>query len=307
MKRTLKADSSGARIDVFVAREIKGISRSRARKLIESGHILLDGLSSKPNRKLAAGEEITVDIPEEENTVIKPEKIQLDIVYEDDSVLIVNKPPGLVTHPTETLRSGTLVNALLNYTDKLSTVNGPMRRGIVHRLDKGTTGVLIIARTDAAHLNLAAQIGARTVKRCYRTLVLGNVEPDVGEISAPIGRHSIERVKMSVKYLDGREAVTLYEVIDRFKIENEVISYLKVSLKTGRTHQIRVHFSSIGYPVCGDQKYGKKHRLIQMSRQALHAMEVGFTHPETGEDVSFSAPLPSDFKKQLSALADSAE
>ncbi len=302
MKHLIQVLDENNRLDAFIAKKIPGISRSKVRRLIESGNVLVDGRVQKPRHRVSPGEKIALEIPPEPESVTKPQKIPLNIIYEDEHLMIVNKPAGMVTHPAETAKENTLVNALLGYTDKLSTINGPHRRGIIHRLDKDTTGVLIIARTDEAHLHLARQISGRKIKRIYRTLVMGSVEPEEGEINVPVGRHGTERVKMSVKFVNGREAVTLYKIIKKFRTGKEVFSYLKVSLKTGRTHQIRVHFSSIGHPVCGDPKYGRKSPYINMARQALHAEEAGFIHPASGESVSFRAPLPEDFRRQLEEL-----
>ena len=302
MKHTLNAENENTRLDSFIADRIPGISRSKVQRLIESGNVLVDGREEKSRYRISPGQKITVEVPAGEDRIITPQKIPLDIIHEDGHILVINKPAGMVTHPAETVRENTLVNALMGYTDRLSTVNGPLRRGIIHRLDKDTTGVLIIARTNEAHLNLAKQISARKVKRIYRALVMGGVEPEKGEINVPVGRHTTERVKMSVKFINGREAVTLFEVVEKLRIGDDIFSYLRVSLKTGRTHQIRVHFSSIGHPVCGDSKYGKKSPLISMTRQALHAEEAGFIHPASGKSVSFRAPLPDDFRSQLDEL-----
>ncbi len=302
MKRLLTVSKERARLDSFIAAEIPSISRAKVRALIESGKVLVNGRIEKPGHRVAPGQEIVLEIPELKDERIEPRHIPLDIIYEDGHIIVVNKPAGMVTHPAETVKENTLVNALLGHTDRLSDINGPARRGIIHRLDKDTTGALIIAKTNEAHISLSEQISARTVKRNYRALVIGGVEPEKGEINAPLGRHDKRRVKMAVKYLDGRDALTLYEVDRKFRVGGDIFSYLKISLKTGRTHQIRVHFSSIGHPVCGDPKYGKKSPHISMVRQALHAEEVRFIHPATGERVKFKARQPEDFRLQLEAL-----
>ncbi len=307
MKHILTVKDEKARLDSFIASEIPRISRSKTRTLIESGQVLVDGRVEKPGHRVAPGQKIVLEIPEEKDEIIKPQKIPLDIIYEDGHIIVVNKPAGMVTHPAETVKENTLVNALSGYTDSLSNINGPTRRGIIHRLDKDTTGALIIAKTNDAHINLSEQISSRAVMRNYRALVIGSVEPEKGEINAPLGRHETRRVKMAVKFVNGREALTLYEVDRKFRVKGDVFSYLKISLKTGRTHQIRVHFSSIGHPVCGDPKYGKKSPHISMTRQALHAEEVAFIHPATGERMKFKAPAPEDFRLQLEALESRSE
>lgn len=305
-KKLFKAGENNLheRLDVFLAKQIPEMSRSGIQKLIACKNVTVNDNFIKSSYKLNDGDVAAVKIPENEQTGIVPENIPLNILYEDEEVLVVNKSAGMIVHPVKLSQKGTLVNALLAHTRKLSTVNGLLRPGIVHRLDKDTSGVLIVAKSDRSHLNISEQIKRRKVKKIYKALVLGGIEPEKGEIAAPVGRHAVSRQKMSVKYAGGREAVTSYEVIEKFRIHSMIYSFLNVSLKTGRTHQIRVHMASIGHPVAADAVYGKGAEHIFMKRQALHAELIGFLHPVTGKYMEFRAPLPEDIKKQIKELTN---
>jgi 23S rRNA pseudouridine1911/1915/1917 synthase len=291
-----------------------GLSRTGIQKLIQTGLILLDGKTINVKHLVTGGESITISIPEEPPTILTGEDIPLDIVFEDDYLAVVNKPTGMVTHPGVGNRSGTLVNALIHHIGRLAEGKAPHRPGIVHRLDKDTSGLLVIARTDDVYNSLQEALKRREVTRTYLALVCGHMSEDEGTIDLPIGRSLKDRKKMSVTHVDSREAVTRYRVVDRFR------SYdlLDVNLLTGRTHQIRVHFSHLGHPVFGDGDYGgreKWHRglfgperplakklLDAISHQALHARKLEFVHPVTTQPMSFEAPPPGDFQTVLDIL-----
>ncbi|MEW6681127.1 MAG: RluA family pseudouridine synthase [bacterium] len=287
----LQADITGERIDLFLAKRLN-LSRSYVVCLIKDGLIKIDGKSIKPHHKTKIGEEIEVNLPDKE---IKPENIPLDIVYEDSEIIIVNKPAGQITHPTARIRKGTLVNALLFHTSLPDTGN-PERPGIVHRLDKDTSGLLVVAKTKRAYESLIKMIKERAIKRKYLALVLGRVKEDYGEVCKPIGRPKRGGVLMKPYGRKMKEAKTSYRVLQRGKNA----SLLEVSLHTGRTHQIRVHLASIGYPVIGDKSYGKKTNLI--NRQALHAFSLSFLHPITNEPLHFEVEPPSDIKEAMAFL-----
>ncbi len=290
------------RLDVFLSGQGLGLSRSRVQELIARKKISVNEEFFKASHKLSPGDVVLVSVPENAGKGVLPEKIPLDILYEDEDLLIVNKGAGMVVHPVCLSRGGTLVNALLAHTDRLSTINGLLRPGIVHRLDKDTSGALIIAKTDESHLHIARQIRRREVKRRYKALVLGRVEPEEGRVTTPLGRHAVSRLRMSVRYVGGREAITNYKVVEKFVVRGLFFSLLEVSLGTGRTHQIRVHLASIGHPVAGDATYGRKSEYICIKRQALHAELIGFVHPVREEYVEFAAPLPEDMLKQIGEL-----
>lgn len=296
------------RLDIFLLQQGLSLSRASIQKLIRNENVLVNGCPVKCSYLVKQGNMISVAIPEVNADVALPERIPLDILYEDEDIMAVNKPAGMVVHPAPGHYQGTLVNALLSYTRRLSFLSGDYPRpGIVHRLDKDTSGVLIIARTEAAHLDLVRQMKERRVKKIYIALVYGKVEPEKGEILAPVGRHHKERKKMTVRYLGGKEAISSYEVVER----KETISLLKINITTGRTHQIRVHLAHIGYPVIGDKTYrrfhypGKKSTKVSpvdfFPRQALHALRISFAHPSTREYVEFTAPLPEDMRALLQA------
>lgn len=297
----LTVAANGVRLDQFVAAQTE-LSRSAVQQLCESGAVTVDGAAAAKNRKLRAGESITVVRPEPEPLSARPENIPVDIVYEDESLLVVNKPKGMVVHPAPGNESGTLVNALLYHcAGRLSSINGVIRPGIVHRIDKDTSGLLVVAKTDAAHLSLAKQIQAHSLDRFYLAVVYGGFRDDAGRVDAPIGRHPADRKKMCVLRQPGRtarEAATNYTVLERFR----GFSYLKLRLETGRTHQIRVHMASIGHPVAGDPLYGPSKVLSELGGQCLHASVIGFDHPETGERLRFEADPPAIFQRFLTKL-----
>lgn len=286
------------RIDVLIAQKTEEISRSYAKKLLEAGQVLVNGQKVKSNYKTKLQDEISIDLPEASAMGAQPEDIPLSVVYEDDAVLVVNKPRGMVVHPASGNYTGTLVNAVLFHCQgALSGINGTLRPGIVHRIDKDTTGLLVIAKSDEAHKALASQLSDRSLSRTYYTLVHGNLHDDCGKIEAPIGRSVRDRKQMAV-VPGGREAITFYEVLERFG----EYTLLRCKLQTGRTHQIRVHMKYIGHSVVGDKTYGIKNERFHLSGQLLHAGELAFIHPITRERVCFSCPLPEDFSHVLSLL-----
>ena len=301
MEYLLTAAEDGVRVDQFVAGETE-LSRSAVQQLCEAGTVLVDGRPAVKNRRLKRGEEVRVMVPEPEPLEAGPENIPVEIVYEDESLLVVNKPKGMVVHPAPGNESGTLVNALLyRCAGRLSSVNGVIRPGIVHRIDKDTSGLLVVAKTDAAHLSLAAQIQAHSLDRFYLAVVYGGFGDDSGRVEAPIGRHPADRKKMCVQMQpgrDARDAATNYIVLERFR----GFSYLKLQLETGRTHQIRVHMAHIGHPVAGDPLYGPSKILTELKGQCLHAAAIGFDHPLTGERLRFEVEPPAVFLKFLDKL-----
>ena len=285
---------NGTRLDVFVSSAVD-ISRSRAAKLMEDGKVTVNGVALSKNTKLKIGDEITVIIPEPESYDVSPENIPLDIVFEDDDLLVVNKPKGMVVHPAAGNYSGTLVNALMYHcADSLSGINGVMRPGIVHRIDKNTSGLLIVAKNDYSHLGLAEQIKEHSFTREYEAVVYGKFKNERGTVDAPIARHPKERKQMAI-VLSGRNAVTHYSVIEEFKD----FTHLRLKLETGRTHQIRVHMAHIGHPVAGDDVYGPKKVITSLSGQCLHAKKIGFVHPRTNEYIEFDSELPEYFEAFL--------
>jgi 23S rRNA pseudouridine1911/1915/1917 synthase len=300
-KFTVEDRDAHPRLDVFLSGQGLGLSRSRIQELIARKKVSVNEEFFKASHKLNPGDIILVSVPGKA-VEIRAEKIPLDILYEDEDVLVVNKSAGMVVHPVSLSHGGTLVNALLAHTDRLSTINGLLRPGIVHRLDKDTSGALIVTKTDRSYLHIARQIRRREVKRRYKALVLGKVEPEEGRIAVPIGRHAVSRQKMSVRYVGGREAITNYKVVEKFVVRGLFFSLLEVLLETGRTHQIRVHLASIGHPVAGDVAYGRKSEYICIKRQALHAELIGFVHPVREEYIEFVAPLPEDIVKQIEEL-----
>ena len=299
MEIKLYAKTDGQRIDKYIAENVEEISRSHIQKLIEEGRVLVNGISVRSKHKLKTADEILICVPEPTPTDILPENIPLDILYEDSDVIIVNKPKGMVVHPSAGHPGGTLVNALMYHTkSSLSGINGELRPGIVHRIDKDTTGSLIVCKNDRAHLNIAEQIKEHSVNRIYRGIVKGTIKEDSGTIRSLIGRDQKDRKKMSSNTKCGREAITHYRVLERFKNA----TYVEFKLETGRTHQIRVHMAGIGHPLLGDTVYGSSKNPYHLTGQTLHAMTIGFVHPTSGEYLEFSAPVPEYFSEILIKL-----
>lgn len=290
-------NEAGMRADVALAQLLE-ITRSNMQKLLEEGRAVRGQKVIKSNYRVKAGEEILVNLPEPQPLDVQPEDIPLDIIYEDDDVVVVNKARGVVVHPAAGNYNGTLVNALLYHCKNLSGINGVIRPGIVHRLDKDTSGIMICAKNDSAHLSLSEQIQSKTAQRTYLAVVRGNVKNDSGIIETQIGRDKNDRKKMAVVTEGGRQAITEYEVAERFG----KYTVVKCRLKTGRTHQIRVHMEYLGYPLVGDPKYSPMKTPFAINGQALHSLTLSFTHPRTGERLTFEAPLPEDMKKILTRL-----
>jgi 23S rRNA pseudouridine1911/1915/1917 synthase len=302
-------DARGQRLDAWLARELPALSRSRLQALIEDGRVLVDGSPARPSVRMRPGQAVRVDVPAPVPAEPQPEDIPLSVAHEDAHLLVVNKPAGLVVHPGAGNARGTLVNALLRHVKDLSGVGGVVRPGIVHRLDRGTSGLLVVAKDDETHRSLVRQFAGRTVEKEYVALVLGSPARASGEIDSPIGRDPVHRKKMSVRAPRGREARTSWRVVERF----DGSALLRVRIHTGRTHQIRVHLASIGHPVAGDAVYGGARALpsrraaareayASLDRPALHAARLSFTHPATGERLSFEAPLPPDVEAVLALL-----
>ena len=287
-------EQEGKRLDVFLTDVMEG-SRSYIQILIKSGHVLVNGKVGKANLRLNADSTISVDIPEPESVEILPEDIPVEYLYEDHDIIIVNKPRGMVVHPAIGNYSGTLVNALLYHCKDLSGINGEIRPGIVHRLDKDTSGVMMAAKNDAAHLGLAEQVKEHSAKRTYWALVQGNIVEEKGTIKAPIGRHPKDRMKMAVVFENSKDAVTHFKVLERYGHQTLV----ECNLETGRTHQIRVHFAHIGHPVVNDPFYGYRRMDFPSEGQALHSRSLDVKHPITGKDMHFEAPVPADFEACL--------
>ena len=296
---TLYADTPGERLDAFLARSVENLSRSGAQKLLEEGCVTLNGKSGKKNDKLNVGDQISVTIPEPKEVDIAPTEMALDIVYEDGDVLVINKPKGLVVHPAAGHQDDTLVNGLLHAMQgQLSGINGELRPGIVHRIDKDTSGLLAVAKNDYAHVMLASQLKDHTMARTYECIVCGSFREDSGTVDAPIGRHPSDRKKMCVTQRNSKEAVTHWEVIARYR----GYTHIRCRLETGRTHQIRVHMAHIGHPILGDTVYGHKKAELGLSSQCLHAGALCFRHPRDGRPVMVFAPLPEYFEQVLAKL-----
>lgn len=297
------------RLDIFVS-EKTGITRSQVQRLIKEGLVLANNKTENQNYKVKTNDVITIHKPEEEKEILLPEALPINILYRDEHLVVVDKPSGMVVYPAAGHNRGTLLNALAYHCKKLATVGGPMRPGVVHRLDKDTSGVMVVALDDKAYYDLVEQFKKRTINRKYTTLVYGNIKEDSGEIEMKIGRAVSDRKKMSTRTKRGKEAVTRWRVIERF----DAATLIEAKLGTGRTHQIRVHFSAIGHPVLGDKTYGKKvevevkvegkRKKIVFPRQMLHAKTLGFTHPATKEYIEFSSPLPEDMEKCIKKLSE---
>lgn len=291
-------ESKNQRLDAFLASSLDGLTRSQATRLIESGEIAVNGRAVSKSYKLAGGEDIAVTLPEPEPVEAVPQDIPLDVVYEDADVIVVNKPSGMVVHPAPGHPDGTLVNALLYHcAGTLSGIGGALRPGIVHRIDRDTSGLIIAAKNDAAHQYLSAQLADHTLARTYECIVVGALREDRGTVDAPIARHPTDRKRMAV-VAGGREAVTHWEVIARYP----GYTHVRCRLETGRTHQIRVHMAYIGHPILGDTVYGAKKEVPGLTGQCLHAVGLRFLHPRTHEIVELSCPLPDEFTRMLQKI-----
>lgn len=301
---SVQSSDTKERLDVFLAKKT-GITRSQVRKLIEQGNVLVSGRQLSRNYRVKIGDEISIKQPEKYEEGLLPEPILIEILYQDKYLVVVNKPAGMVVYPSAGHYSGTLMNALAYHCKKLASIGAPLRPGVVHRLDKDTSGVMVIALDDNAYYDLIEQFRQRTINRRYKALVYGNLREDSGDITSLIGRSETDRKKMSTRARKGKEAVTRWKVMQRFG----GVTLIEARLGTGRTHQIRVHFASIGHPVLGDRTYGKKtsidmgNKRIVFPRQMLHAELLGFIHPITKEPLEFSSPLPEDMKDLLPVLS----
>ena len=300
-KKIFSAEADYNRADVYLSEKLVGRTRSSIKKLFESGYVTVNGKIAKPSQKITAGESVEVVLPDAVEYCAKPEDIPLDIVYEDEDIAVVNKPQGMTVHLGNGNIDGTLVNALLFRLDSLSGINGVIRPGIVHRIDKDTSGLLVVAKNDTAHLSLSEQIAKKTCKRTYLALLEGNLKTDSGTVTTYIGRSPQDRVKMAVVPPDkGKIAITDYSVIKRF----DGFTLCRFDLKTGRTHQIRVHAKYLGHPVVGDKVYGVAKQKFKLNGQLLHAWRLTLIHPKTGEEMTFEAPLPDYFSQILNKLTE---
>ena len=292
--KNVEPEYNGQRIDKFLSETLPEYSRSFIQKVVKDGGVLVDEKCVKSNYKLSAGQILKLNVPELVEPDIIPEDIALDILYEDDDIIVVNKPKGMVVHPAAGHYTGTLVNALMYHCrDNLSGINGVTRPGIVHRIDMNTTGVLVACKNDAAHVFLSEQLAVHSITRKYNAIVHNSFKENSGTVDAPIGRHHIDRKKMAIDYKNGRNAVTHYSVISNYG----KYAHIECQLETGRTHQIRVHMSSIGHPLLGDDVYGSGKSPYRLEGQTLHARVLGFVHPSTGKYMEFEAPLPDYFKE----------
>ena len=297
-KLTLIPEQEGQRADQFLAGQVEGMTRSAAQKLLEQGAVTVNGMALKKNAKLSPGVTVEVELPDPAPVEILPQNIPLDVVYEDEDVIVVNKPVGMVVHPAPGHPDGTLVNALMWHCgDSLSGINGALRPGIVHRIDRDTSGLIIAAKNDTAHLALSAQLQDHSLARTYQAIAVGGFREDRGTVNAPIARHKTDRKRMAVDPL-GRSAVTHWRVLGRY----EGCTHIQCNLETGRTHQIRVHMAYIGHPLLGDTVYGAKKPVKGLAGQCLHAAGLRFVHPRTGELVELNCPLPDWFQAQLDRL-----
>lgn len=296
---SITEENSNIRIDRYLAEQCPDLSRSYIQKLVKDGAVFVNNRQIKANYKVQPQDQVILTIPDMQVPDILPENIPLDILYEDQWLLVVNKPKDMVVHPSAGHMEGTLVNAVMAHCgEHLSGINGVLRPGIVHRIDKDTTGALLICKDDTVHRDLAEQLKVHSIKRRYRAIVQGNLKEDQGTVDAPVGRHPTDRKKMAVNYKNGKEAVTHYQVLERFGNA----TYIECRLETGRTHQIRVHMASLGHPLLGDTIYGSSKNPYHLQGQALHAMILGFVHPITREYLEFQAPLPEYFIKLLDKL-----
>lgn len=298
-KFEITGQETGLRVDKYLSEQLPDVSRSYLQKIIKEGQVLADGKPVKANYRVSEGNVIELELPEAVEPEIEPEELPLDILYEDSDVILINKPKGMVVHPSAGHYSGTLVNGLLYHCrDDLSGINGVLRPGIVHRIDMDTTGVIIACKNDRAHNAVAEQLKEHSITRRYRAIVCGNIREEEGTVDAPIGRHPTDRKKMAIVQKNGKEAITHYRVLERFGN----YTYIECQLETGRTHQIRVHMTSIGHPLLGDEVYGKTKSPFKLEGQTLHAMVLGFEHPSTGQYMEFEAPLPEYFVHLLEVL-----
>lgn len=298
-KETLTAKDTGARLDTYLAEAFEDMSRSYIKKIIDDNGVFVNDKAVKANYRLKEGDRIEINVPDPRKLDVEPENIDLDILYEDKDIIVVNKPKGMVVHPAAGNYSGTLVNALLAHCQGgLSDINGVIRPGIVHRIDKDTTGILVVAKNNASHEGLSKKLKVHDIKRVYTAICEGVIKEDEGTVDAPIGRHPVERKKMAVNTKNGRNAITHFKVIERLK--NATL--IEARLETGRTHQIRVHMSYIGHPLLGDEVYGRKNQKFKLQGQALHATVLGFEHPVTGEYMEFSSELPEYFQELIKKL-----
>lgn len=294
----VEKEEEGLRLDVYISRKLTDKSRSAIQKLISDELVKINGNAQRSSYKVKKSNKVEITIPELEKLEVEAQDIPIQIIYEDDDVAVINKPKGMVVHPACGNHSGTLVNALLFNCKNLSGINGIIRPGIVHRIDKQTSGVLVIAKNDKAHIKLSEQLKNHTMKRIYYALVYGEIKSETGRIETLIGRHKIDRKKMAVVKNGGKNAVTHFEVLERFN----GYSFIRLRLETGRTHQIRVHMAYIGYPLVGDEIYGSKKQKIKIKGQMLHATLLGFIHPTSGEYMEFEAEFPAEFKELLQKL-----
>lgn len=296
---TIDPEEAGERIDRFLAEKMPDLTRSYIQKLVKDGFVKVNGTCVKSNYRTAKNDQAELLLPPPELLEILPENIPLDILYEDEDLLVVNKPKGMVVHPAAGHSGGTLVNAVMYHCgDALSGINGVMRPGIVHRIDKDTSGSLLVCKTDRAHQSIAQQLAGHSIHRIYRAVASGVLKEESGTVDAPVGRHPVDRKKMAVNREHGKEAVTHYKVLERLKNA----SYIECRLETGRTHQIRVHMASIGHPLLGDTVYGSSRDPYHLNGQALHAMTIGFIHPVRGIYMEFEAPLPEYFVNLVQKL-----
>lgn len=295
------ADTAGERIDALLARNVENLSRSAAQRLLEQGDVLVNGAAVRKNYKSNIGDEISVSLPQAEEVELVAQNIPLDVVFEDEDVIVINKERGMVVHPAPGHSDGTLVNALLYHCgDSLSGIGGEKRPGIVHRIDMDTSGLLIVAKNDFAHRFLSDQLSDHSLSRVYEAVVYGRIREDSGTVNAPIGRHPTDRKRMAIVAKGGRDAVTHYEVIARYN----GFTHIRCRLETGRTHQIRVHMEKLGHPLLGDMVYGRKRAEKGLEGQCLHARELKFVHPRTGQEVHLQTELPEYFQTILAKLGE---